>query len=282
MTTRSHGRSDRSQKQQPDPLNGWSGSILNRPSRHCDSARDPHGSLGSVTRRTAKASTVAGKTILVGAAIALVSAGVAAGAVYSVQRGRVEDKENRLQRALDAAQKANEEVEALGKEVGDLEARAKRLRTRWREAQEATRLMQDCVGRVSDEERAGPKRVIFGYPSLSDAPRDELTVDVAEWYFGEDAHAEALEDGELEAAELDYYIRNDDPAQIPMPVADDIVVVTTMADRHNIPAPKCKTWTAFVRTFRHPQPWQTSITNSPYWMTIEDGLLVRMVEQYRP
>jgi len=226
-----------------------------------------------------------GKTILVGAAIALVSAGVAAGGVYWWQRGIVDDTENRLRSALDAGQEANQEVEVLGGEVGDLELRIDKLRSRSSGEQEATRMMQDCVAQASDEDTAGPKEVVFGYPTFAGDSKRELMVDVAEWYSGEDANREALRDGEIEpgaSVPNDYYIRNDDRGRIMMPVRENTVVVTTTADRHNIPAPKCKTWTAFLRALRHPQPWQASLTDSPYWMTIEDGLLVRMVEQYQP
>jgi hypothetical protein len=226
-----------------------------------------------------------GKTILVGAAIALVSAGVAAGGVYSWQRGIVDDTENRLQSALDAGREANKEMEVLGGEVGDLEVRIDKLRSRSSREQEATRMMQDCVAQASDEDTAGPREVVFGYPTLAGDSNGELMVDAAEWYSGEEANREALRDGEIEPGDSvpnDYYIRNDDPGRIMMPVREDIVVVTTTADRHNIPAPKCQTRTAFLRALRHPQPWQTSMTDSPYWMTIENGLLVRMVEQYLP
>lgn len=227
-----------------------------------------------------------GKTVLVGAAIGLVSAGIAAGGIYSWQSGKIDDLEDQLRSASKASEEAGEETDMLREVVVDLEARLGKLRGRRDAALKATRLEQDCVARVSGEDKAGPQAVILAYLSLSDdSQEDELLVDVAEWYVGEDANREALEDGEIEPGDSvpnDYYIRNDDPAQISMQVADDIVVVTTTADRHNIPTPKCKEWRAWIAAVRDPQPWQESIIRSPYWLTVQDDAVVRAAEQYLP
>lgn len=55
-----------------------------------------------------------GKAILVVAVIALVSAGAAAGAVYSWQNARITDVENRLRNALDAVEVARDQADGLG------------------------------------------------------------------------------------------------------------------------------------------------------------------------
>lgn len=132
-------------------------------------------------------------------------------------------------------------------------------------------------------ERTGPQTVVFGFVNAEVGRA--VVVDEAEWYVGAEANGAALEDGKIDPGDSvpnDYYIRNDDASRTSLPVARDAVVITTTADRHNIPAPKCKTWQRFSAAFDAPDPWEESLQRSPYWLTIRSGEVVRLVEQYLP
>jgi hypothetical protein len=156
-------------------------------------------------------------------------------------------------------------------------------RRRARAASADTLAMQGCVGLVADDDETGPQTVVFGFLKVGEGR--EVFIDEAEWYVGDDANREAREDGVIGPRERipnDYYIRNGDSSRTLLDVAVDAVSVTTTADRHNIPAPKCKTWRQFAAAFRDPEPWQASLRRSPYWLTIRGGEAVQIVEQYRP
>lgn len=115
--------------------------------------------------------------------------------------------------------------------------------------------------------------------------RRGLFFDPAEWFVGEDANAAAAEDGEIEPGESvpnDYYIRDDERAEVLKRLDGNAVVVLSTADRHNIPTPKCVTPRGFQRAFRNPSPWEEGIRVSPYWLVERGGVVIRLVEQYLP
>lgn len=146
-----------------------------------------------------------------------------------------------------------------------------------REAASDTRAMQDCVDIVSDEDEAGPRSVVFGF--LKPGEGRQVFIDEAEWYVGDDAKRAAREDQAVEV-QLDYYIGNDDPSLTSIAVARDAVVVTTTAG--NIPGPECKTWSQFVAAFKDPATGEASFERSPYWLTVRNEKVVRLIEQYLP
>ena len=95
----------------------------------------------------------------------------------------------------------------------------------------------------------------------------------------------AAEDGAIEPGESvpnDYYIRNDERADVMKRLDESAVVVLSTANRHNIPTPKCVTPRGFQRAFRNPSSWEESMRVSPYWLVERDGMVIRLVEQYLP
>lgn len=175
-----------------------------------------------------------------------------------------------------------DEVKRTGGELGAADNALTRSRRRTRQAVLQTGAMQDCVGIVANEDAVGPRTVVFGFLALGEGR--ELLIDEAEWYVGDDANREAREDGVIGPRERipnDYYIRNDDRSRTSLGVAEHVVIVTS-TDGGNIPAPSCRTWKQWTAAFRDPEPFQTSLKRSPYWLTVRSGEVMRVVEQYLP
>lgn len=173
-----------------------------------------------------------------------------------------------------------DEFERIRDELVATENRLQRTQGRFQRRKIEVRQMQDCIQLVADRDSAGTENVRFGFIEPFDSSH-ELRFDEAEWFVGEEARRAARADGKAEV--LDYYIRNATQKRVLLPVASEAVVVTTTMDRHNIPAPKCNTWGGFVTAaLDSSEPWRSRIVNSPYWVTIEDGYVVRLLEQYLP
>lgn len=176
-----------------------------------------------------------------------------------------------------------DQIQRMGDELLQIENALARSRRRARKAALQTHTMEDCVGIVADENGVGSRTVVFGFLRLGEG--SELLVDEAQWYTGDDANREARHDGVIGPRERipnDYYIRNDDRSRTSLLVAEDVVIVTTTADRHNIPSPKCTTWSQFAAALRDPKPWEASLNHSPYWLTVRSEQVMRIVEQYLP
>ena len=176
-----------------------------------------------------------------------------------------------------------DDLEDMRDDLMQVEDALARARARAQRADAERLAMQDCVSAATDEDQAGGQTVVFGFLKIGEGR--QVLIDEAQWYVGDDANRAALEDGELKPGDSvpnDYYIRNDSHSRVPLGVAEDVVVVTTTADRHNIPAPKCQTWKAFARLIHSSDPWRSRVADSPYWVTVVDGAAVRLLEQYRP
>ena len=141
------------------------------------------------------------------------------------------------------------------------------------------------MSQLSDERVVGDQTVSFGFITGVGDGRRGLLFDPAEWFVGEDANKAAAEDGAIEPGgnvPNDYYIRNDERAEVLKRLDGNAVVVLKTADRYNIPTPKCVTPGGFQRSLLDPSPWEERIRLSPYWLVERDGVVIRLVEQYLP
>ena len=113
----------------------------------------------------------------------------------------------------------------------------------------------------------------FGYVDSTTA--SEITFDLACWFDGDAAVDAASEDGEESPPPNDYYIRNDDDTLEAVPVASS-TTVSWLADTGD---PSTQTdgtfgeWMA-LRDSRIDQPG--------LWLTVRDGQIVEIVEQFVP
>jgi hypothetical protein len=111
-----------------------------------------------------------------------------------------------------------------------------------------------------------------------DPDRHRITVDLIQFYWGEDATREAAKDHQESPPPNDYYIRNINPRLRTLSVLADAPIT-------------CNTLTAgytgsATKDIRLPL-WRLAILvpsrgTGPFWITVRDGQVVRIAEQYLP
>jgi hypothetical protein len=129
----------------------------------------------------------------------------------------------------------------------------------------------------------------FGYiRSASTAgPAATLAFDEAEFLTGEEAQRAAEEDGQVQAGEPvpnDYYIRNPDKSTETLRIASDAKITARRC--HLCRNGQDGNLEDFLAAFMEPgektyaQPYRGA--DSQYWLTIEEGAVVAIDEQYVP
>ena len=129
----------------------------------------------------------------------------------------------------------------------------------------------------------------FGYiRSVSTAgPTATLAFDEAEFLTGEEAQRAAEEDGKVPPGEPvpnDYYVRNPDKSTETLRVAADAEITARRC--HLCRDGKPGNLEDFLAAFMDPSPKTYADpyrgAKSQYWLTIEDGAVVAIDEQYVP
>src|SRR5262245_64633258 len=128
----------------------------------------------------------------------------------------------------------------------------------------------------------------FGYiRSVSTAgPAATLAFDEAEFLTGQEAQRAADEDGLIQPGEPvpnDYYIRNPDKSTQTLPIANDAMITAHRCSlcRNGQPGNLEDFLASFMKTgqtFEDPYRGAEGL----YWLTIEDGTVVAIDEQYVP
>jgi hypothetical protein len=128
----------------------------------------------------------------------------------------------------------------------------------------------------------------FGYiRSVSTAgPAATLAFDEAQLLTGKEAQKAADEDGAVPSGETvpnDYYIRNPDKTTRTLRISDDAEITAKRCDlcRGGKPGeldPFLASFTKSGQTYADPYRGKESL----YWLTIEDGQVVAIDEQYVP
>jgi hypothetical protein len=123
----------------------------------------------------------------------------------------------------------------------------------------------------------------FGYIKAIDHRAVEY--DVAEFLSGEEANAAAIEAGDIAEGETvpnDYYIVNEDKETGRFPLSENVkVTIDTVHDGIPGPAPADLGWLLCELGGEAPQHRMSHRFNG-YWLTVENGLVTEIEEQYVP
>jgi len=124
----------------------------------------------------------------------------------------------------------------------------------------------------------------FGYIKSVDAGGLTLVFDLAQFFTGEAANVAARQDGVIgpgETIDNDAYIRNVNPKLRTVPISPGV----TISIVHWTSC--CDSIASDLTTFSHafPGPGPTDDyhgPNSGYWLTVKNGVIVKIEEQYQP
>ncbi len=124
------------------------------------------------------------------------------------------------------------------------------------------------------------------FPEAATATEATLTVDLAVWFGGAEANTAARVDGETEVpVPNDYYIRNRDPRTLTLRVADNVVVTSVWFDYDTDPDLESDPigYADFLTAMRSTDEgaW-SNLRVDPWWITVRDGQIVELHEQYVP
>ncbi len=113
----------------------------------------------------------------------------------------------------------------------------------------------------------------------------ELHLDLAVWFEGQAAEEAATEDGAESPPPNDYYIRNVDPLELVLPISSEVEVTSvwyhydTFQDLESRPITFEELAAAMTG---EPVGSQQAMWSSPWWVTMVDGEVTAIDEQYVP
>ncbi len=110
-----------------------------------------------------------------------------------------------------------------------------------------------------------------------------VVADYAQFLTGAEAAASAAAHGDESPPPNDYYIANDNKKLRTLPVKSGIkVTLTALDDGTSDPEGYKVSLEKWAGYYAAPTADTGSITNGPYWLTITDGVVTAIAEQYTP
>ncbi|MNJ56407.1 hypothetical protein D3C77_519500 [compost metagenome] len=117
----------------------------------------------------------------------------------------------------------------------------------------------------------------------------QLTVDEIQWFEGEEAEKVFQQyepDAGIDGPPDGYYIVNDDDALTSYPVAEDAQILMQIYDRTGAPEDIDIQWDEQVSLQQFESMLQNTewidVRDFPYHITVKDGIVVQIVQQYIP
>ena len=209
-------------------------------------------------------------------ALILVAALMGGASVFAWDRTGSRDRSDALAGAIDARNEALATAATLSDRVDGLQdglarARAQATNLEGRLAATQAELLA-MVGPALDDGRYFAALIAVG--ATQKPPR--LVIDVQQWFTDQEAIAAAIEDGVIVPGEIipnDYYIRNENPRWRTIEIDPAATVSLTVYPYGEIDDPQIVSLERFANL---------SLGWSEYWVTMEDGRVVAIEQQFIP
>ncbi len=123
----------------------------------------------------------------------------------------------------------------------------------------------------------------FGFIRSVDVPAQTMRFDLAYFLMGDEANQAAAEHGDEVPVPNDYYIVNDNPKLRTLAVSPDVEVwVIDWADCCDLVSGEVQPFMDAFATKHHAWDALYSGSEAPYWVTVQDGRVVKIEVQYLP
>ena len=214
-------------------------------------------------------------------AAALAGALVAGTAVYVWREAELDSRQARLLRMAQDKTYAEIQAERLAKKLETVRQQVNRLR------RATDRAREDVERQVAPPLSTEPDGRYFGFidwVDLSSEPQVAV-MDFAEFLSGAKAQAAAEEAGAIEPGEPvsnDYYISNVNPMLRTLELAPDVKVIISTGGSTGGPEPRPMSLTRWARLLTEADGIFSGLARNGYWITMRDGTIVRLAEQWVP
>lgn len=220
--------------------------------------------MNATSRRTA---------IIASVITGVVCLAVGAAAAWGVQRSATAE----LERRVDELTQANEELDATVRAL--MAASAEETAS----AEPSDDASTAAESPSSTESAAKPSKEFAFISKATNGSKPTIVADYAQMLTGAAAAAAATADGEESPPPNDYYISNTNTKLRTLKVKKGVKVKllsqtdgTINTDGYTVPF---ATWAGY---FASPTANNAAIRGVPYWLTIEDGTVTAIEEQYLP
>jgi hypothetical protein len=222
--------------------------------------------------------TLERRTLTMLIAAVLIGAFISGLVVWAAMNGRLSDAEQRAELAEERVSELESEVDAL---TTSLEAEEN---TADNDGDEETAL--DVEGASQDDgngaaEEAG-RFFCYMMSATWEGDQPELTVDYAQMLTGAEAAAAATAAGDESPPPNDYYIVNQNPKLRTFPADAGMTVRMTSTAEGTQPEGYDMPFGQWYDAFSGMSGSFPAIRDVPYWITIENGTIVMIEEQYLP
>lgn len=222
------------------------------------------------------------KVVAVTVIVALAASLVVGGAVYLWQSGQVDDEQAALAAAEEDAAQQLALIEELERDVEDLQAQLDKRKSQLEHQKGAHQKAEDQLASETSTDLEDGRYMtnIEAVDAASDP--QTLTVDVLQWFTGDEANKAAKQDGYETPVPNDYYVRNESKALRTLPVAPGTDGEVLYWHRDMIQDGKTVPLEVFANVMSGGAGWKDINRNGLYWITLDNGEVTRIEVQFVP